>query len=194
LTAPRRKMSAIEDIFARIGWAAICLPSAEADLLVVEQRIGRKLPAAFREFYSIEDARALLKYYSNSDRPLSVAELAEPMSPRWDNYDPVDDKVLPFMIEKPGGVRLGSPPGWRGRPVSCCRSGFRNTAALATLCGVLQRLARIPSRQFPGSEIVMVRGPSSGTDRQYHAPSASAFRGRSANARLARRDELSVLQ
>jgi hypothetical protein len=67
-------MSAIEDIFARVGWAAICLSSAEGDLLAVEQRIGRKLPAAFREFYSIEDARALLKYYSNSDRPLSVAE------------------------------------------------------------------------------------------------------------------------
>jgi hypothetical protein len=49
-------MSAIEDIFVRVGWAAICLFSAEADLLAVEQRIGRKLPAAFREFYSIEDA------------------------------------------------------------------------------------------------------------------------------------------
>jgi hypothetical protein len=124
-------MSAIEDIFARVGWAAICLSSAEGDLLAVEQRIGRKLPAVFREFYSIEDARALLKYYSNSDRPLSVAELAEPMSPRWDNYDPVDDKILPFMIENQGvcvwGVRLdggddppvvvevdsGTPPRWQ---------------------------------------------------------------------------------
>jgi hypothetical protein len=67
-------MSAIEDIFARVGCAAICLSSAEGDLLAVEQRIGCKLPAAFREFYSVEDARALLKYYSNSDRPLSVAD------------------------------------------------------------------------------------------------------------------------
>jgi hypothetical protein len=124
-------MSAIEDIFARVGWAAIRLSGAEADLLAVEQRISRKLPAAFREFYSIEDARALLKYYSNSDRPLSVAELAEPMSPRWDNYDPMDDKILPFMIENQGvcvwGVRFdggddppvvvevdsGTPPRWQ---------------------------------------------------------------------------------
>ena len=121
-------MSAIEDIFARVGWAAICLSSAEADLLAVEQRIGRKLPAAFHKFYSIEDARALLKHYSNSDRPCFARE---PMSPRWDDYDPMDDKILPFMIENQGvcvwGVRLdsgddppvvvevdsGTPPRWQ---------------------------------------------------------------------------------
>jgi len=102
-------MVAIRDIFRNVGRSTVFSTTAEADVLAVERRIGCKLPAAFREFYSMADAQALLTHYSNSDWPLSVAELAKPIS-RWHNYDPIDDKILPFMNENQHvcvwGIRL----------------------------------------------------------------------------------------
>jgi hypothetical protein len=131
-------MASIKEIFSHAGQQALPSTVAEHELLAVEQRIACKLPGTFREFYSMANAPRLLKQYSNSDWPLSVGELAKPMS-RWRNYDPIDDKILPFMNENQGvcvwGVRLdagddppvvvevdsGTPPRWQ-----LCAQRFTN--------------------------------------------------------------------
>jgi hypothetical protein len=123
-------MASIKEIFCLAGETALPSETAETNLLAVERRIACTLPGEFREFYSMANAQDLLKEYSNSDWPMSVAELAKPMS-RWRNYDPIDDKILPFMNENQGvcvwGVRLdrgddppvvvevdsGTPPRWQ---------------------------------------------------------------------------------
>jgi hypothetical protein len=52
--------------------------SAVADLDAVEVRIGRRLPASVREWYSLEGASKLLRQYSNDDWPLEVREFGLP--------------------------------------------------------------------------------------------------------------------
>ena len=44
----------------------------------VEARIGRKLPASVREWYSLDGACELLRQYSNDDWPLEVREFGLP--------------------------------------------------------------------------------------------------------------------
>ena len=44
----------------------------------VEHRIGRKLPASVREWYSLKGACDLLRKYSNDDPPLEIDEFGEP--------------------------------------------------------------------------------------------------------------------
>jgi hypothetical protein len=51
---------------------------AVSELDNVETRIGRKLPASVREWYSLEDACDLLERYSNSDLPIQVSEFGVP--------------------------------------------------------------------------------------------------------------------
>lgn len=53
-------------------------PSAESNLEAVEARIGRKLPASVREWYSLDGACKLLRQYSNDDWPLEVGEFGLP--------------------------------------------------------------------------------------------------------------------
>jgi hypothetical protein len=102
-------MVAIREVFRNAGRTPLPLGTAESGLLAVERRIARPLPATFREFYALENGPSLLDYYSNSDRPLRLAELAEP-SKRWHGYDPLGENILPFMIENQGvgawGIRL----------------------------------------------------------------------------------------
>jgi len=102
-------MVAIREVFRTAGWSLIPRDTAEAELVAVERRIGRTLPTSFREFYSLENGPSLLDHYSNSDRPMRLAALAEPLR-RWQDYDPLSENILPFMIENQGvgawGVRL----------------------------------------------------------------------------------------
>ena len=49
-------------------------PNAVSELDAVEARIGRKLPASVREWYSLDGAREILRQYSNNDWPLEIAE------------------------------------------------------------------------------------------------------------------------
>ena len=58
--------------------APVISESAVADLESVETRIGRKLPASVREWYSLDGACELLRRYSNDDRPLEVLEFGVP--------------------------------------------------------------------------------------------------------------------
>ncbi len=51
---------------------------AVAKLDAVEARIGRKLPASVREWYSLEGAPEILRQYSNDDWPLEVSEFGLP--------------------------------------------------------------------------------------------------------------------
>ncbi len=51
---------------------------AVSSLNQVESRIGRKLPASVREWYSLEGAVELLRRFSNDDPPLEISELGLP--------------------------------------------------------------------------------------------------------------------
>jgi hypothetical protein len=58
--------------------APVTSATAVSSLDAVEVRIGRKLPASVREWYSLEDACKLLRKYSNDDWPLEVGEFGLP--------------------------------------------------------------------------------------------------------------------
>lgn len=60
------------NITPRISYIAV------AQLDAVEARIGRKLPASVREWYSLEGACELLLRYSNDDPPLEINEFGQP--------------------------------------------------------------------------------------------------------------------
>jgi len=52
--------------------------SAVTELDSVETRIGRRLPASKREWYSLDGACQILREYSNDDRPLQISDLGLP--------------------------------------------------------------------------------------------------------------------
>jgi hypothetical protein len=58
-----------------IGAAASMAPDAMSALSAVEARIGQRLPASLREWYSLEGACDILRRYSNGDPPVAVADL-----------------------------------------------------------------------------------------------------------------------
>jgi hypothetical protein len=75
--------------------------SAVADLDAVEARIGGKLPASIREWYSLDGACRLLQEYSNDDQPLDVREFG---LPREDTngggpHDLLARGLVPFRYE-----------------------------------------------------------------------------------------------
>jgi hypothetical protein len=56
-------------------------------LRAIEDRaryLGAALPASFVEWYGMHRGRALRQQYSNSDKPVEVARLGEPIEWRWD--------------------------------------------------------------------------------------------------------------
>lgn len=61
-----------------LGVSPAISQSAVAELDEAEGRIGRKLPASVREWYSLEGSCSLLRRYSNDDRPLEVREFGLP--------------------------------------------------------------------------------------------------------------------
>jgi hypothetical protein len=123
-------MDDVEKIFSSTGWAAVHSLDAEKGLLAVEERIGRRLPSAFRAFFSLERSTALLAHFSNTDSPIPLNMLGTSLQ-RWRNYDPLEEAILPFMTENQSvcawGVRLdtgddppvvvdvdsGTPPRWQ---------------------------------------------------------------------------------
>ncbi|MES2790772.1 MAG: SMI1/KNR4 family protein, partial [Planctomycetota bacterium] len=62
------------DTLKLLGVAPAVSQSSAAELDDAERRIGRKLPASVREWYSLDGARSLLRQYSNDDRPVDVRE------------------------------------------------------------------------------------------------------------------------
>jgi len=66
------------DTLKLLGVAPAISQNAVAELDDVESRIGRKLPASVREWYSFDGACSLLRQYSNDDWPLEVREFGLP--------------------------------------------------------------------------------------------------------------------
>jgi hypothetical protein len=75
--------------------------SAVEELRRLEQRIGRPLPAAVREWYSIEGARDVLQRYSNDDWVLPISEMGKPRKDtHYDGpHDLVSRNLLVFRYE-----------------------------------------------------------------------------------------------
>src|SRR5262249_54415827 len=102
-------MAGLRDIFQRASWTPPPPDTAERELLAVEQRIGSKLPATFRELHASADGSAFLARFSNADSPIAPNELGVPLR-RWSHYDPLQEGILAFMIENQAvcawGIRL----------------------------------------------------------------------------------------
>jgi hypothetical protein len=87
--------------FELLDLTPVLSPSAVAELDRVEKRIGRKLPASVREWYSIDGACRIMREYSNDDPPIPVNELG---SPRRDTrgggpVDLISRNLVPFRYE-----------------------------------------------------------------------------------------------
>jgi hypothetical protein len=81
-----------------VGWMPIASEASEMALLVVERRLRRRLPSAFRELMALENGPDLLAHFSNEDWPIPPDQLAEPLVGDT-GIDPLTEHLLPFMIE-----------------------------------------------------------------------------------------------
>jgi hypothetical protein len=94
-------MATVLDILRGVGWPIAQSLAAEQSLNEVESRIGQRLPRTFRDLWGLDGGWSFLSRYSNSDWPLAPEKLALPTS-RWPGYDPIEEGLLPFMIENQG--------------------------------------------------------------------------------------------
>ncbi len=78
--------------------------SANAILALQEESIGRKFPAAVREWYELEDACQLMLAYSNGDRSVDIDKLGnvDTDSRSGDRYDLLAQNLLVFRWENQG--------------------------------------------------------------------------------------------
>ena len=124
-------MTTICEVFACASWTPIASLESEKVLRALEGRLNRTLPGTFRELMALENGPALIEHFSNSDIALPPHRLAKPLSARWRGYDPLEEGLLPFMIESQGvcvsavhldadddppvvvEVDSGTPPQWR---------------------------------------------------------------------------------
>jgi hypothetical protein len=94
-------MDRIAEIFRRAGWTPIPGRQAEFVIQEIERRIRGRLPRLFRQFLAYENAIKLLRHHSNADEPIPCADLGKRVQ-RWERYNPILDKRLPFMFENQG--------------------------------------------------------------------------------------------
>jgi hypothetical protein len=162
-------MTTIRDVFACASWTPTASADSDGALRTLERRIDRSLPRAFRDLLALENGLALMGHFSNSDWPISVAELAEPRE-RWPGYDPLADQLLPFMIENQGvcvwAIRLdgsddppvvvevdsGAPPQWQR-----CADRFTGWLRCQVLDHSLQRSCWFAAQANPLSPEVLSR-------------------------------------
>lgn len=100
-----RPQDPIREIFGLAGWEPLRTATADAELLLVEQRIGRKLPLVFRRFVACSNSSDFLRRHSNSDQPVPTAELGAMTLwhwPGWESYDLSSENLLHFMVENQG--------------------------------------------------------------------------------------------
>jgi hypothetical protein len=64
------------DVFELLGARPRASTKAEEELSLAEERLGLRLPASVREWYSNEDALSILAEHSNGDPPIPVREFA----------------------------------------------------------------------------------------------------------------------
>jgi hypothetical protein len=119
----------IDTIFHLAGWSPSRSSTTEAAVRAVEVRIGAQLPSSVHQFVLCENSVDFLRAHSNCDEPIEWSKLGTPRY-GWEDYDPLRDKLLPFMIENQGvctwaitlgdaedppvfvEVDSGSPPKW----------------------------------------------------------------------------------
>jgi SMI1/KNR4 family protein SUKH-1 len=105
-------MDRITEIFRLAGREPAKANGADEVVREVEHRIGMKLPSSFRQLLLFDSAMDLLRKHSGGDDPIDCSELGNRLE-RWDEwdacgptgqygYDPLSDKLLPFMIENQG--------------------------------------------------------------------------------------------
>ncbi len=93
----------VDEIFQLAGWLPITDHAAEVAVQEVEDRIGTRLPSLFRQFLLYANGADLLRQHSNCDEPIKCSKLGSPpYKHNWGTYDPLKDKLLPFMIENQG--------------------------------------------------------------------------------------------
>jgi hypothetical protein len=80
--------------FRLLGFESRLAVAAVSEVESVEHRLGFRLPASVREWYSYENAIDILARHSNDDRPIPVREFAVT---EWDGQ-----RLLPFKIENQG--------------------------------------------------------------------------------------------
>jgi hypothetical protein len=123
-------MTTIRDVFECASWTPTASADSDGALRMLERRLNRSLPHAFRDLLTLENGPAFLGHFSNSDVAIPPDQLANPLR-RWPGYDPLADQLLPFMVENQGvcvwAIRLdagddppvvvevdsGTPPKWR---------------------------------------------------------------------------------
>lgn len=94
-------IDAIAKTFRLAGWTPEESPAAEAAVVDLEHRIGKGVPATFRQILNLANGLDLLRKFSNCDQPIPCDELAGAKS-RWHDYDALRHNLLPFMIENQG--------------------------------------------------------------------------------------------
>ncbi|MEM7131520.1 MAG: hypothetical protein AAF702_34720 [Chloroflexota bacterium] len=95
-----------------------------------EYRTGIRLPVSFYEWYFYEDNPKLLAKYNLDGHAIPIDDFSEPKD-SWDDYNPLDENILPFMHENQGvctwaiplnmgddpevliEVASGTPPQWQ---------------------------------------------------------------------------------
>ena len=122
-------MDRVSEIFKSAGWKFAITAASEAAVRAVESRVGKVLPGSFRHFLSADRATEFLRENSNSDVPIQRSKVGCPLD-RWDEYDPLRENLLPFMLENQAvcawavelkgddpqvfvEVDSGSPPKWQ---------------------------------------------------------------------------------
>jgi hypothetical protein len=87
--------------FALLDMQPRVAPEALEQLAQVEERLSQPLPAAVREWYSLQDAVALLARYSNDDHPLEIPKLGtyDLSRYRYSRDRLLAEGILVFLIE-----------------------------------------------------------------------------------------------
>jgi hypothetical protein len=80
--------------FELLGFEPQCSRAAVSEVERAEVRLGFRLPASVREWYSCDGAIRILETHSNGDSPIPVAELTIRQS--------MSQRLLPFRIENQG--------------------------------------------------------------------------------------------
>jgi hypothetical protein len=95
-------MNAVAEIFRAGGVEPV--ESADHGPLIadLERRIGHALPLTFRQLLSLANGEELLGQFSRCDDPIPFRSLGNSRPAHWGFYDPLQQKILPFMIENQG--------------------------------------------------------------------------------------------
>ena len=95
-------MNAVAEIF-RAGGAEPVESADDGSLIAdLERRIGRSLPGIFRQLLSLANGEGLLGRFSRCDDPIPFRDLGRIRPVHWGFYDPIEQGILPFMIENQG--------------------------------------------------------------------------------------------